>query len=151
MRRNDPSISRRRLGGGVLRWRSWAPALAVAVLVTAAVLTSLAAPLAGHRELSGREWQQLAANPAAYVGEQITVRGVVTRPGAGTQRDVVEARVDGLDRSDPTDIITPAELRGADPTLQAGDTFRADVMVQAPDGGGLVLRVDRLRVLEHAR
>jgi hypothetical protein len=105
------------------------------------------APLGGHRELTGREWQRLAADPAAHVGEQIVVFGVVTAPGAGTRRDLVRAAVDGLGRSDPDGYPTPAELRGADPTLEVGDMFRADVTVLEPGVDGLTLQVDRIRVL----
>jgi hypothetical protein len=108
----------------------------------------VAAPLGEHRELAAPEWQRIAADPDAYAGERIVVYGVVTQAGSGTRRDLVRAAVDGLDRLDAAGYETPAELRGADQALGTGDTFRAEVTVDGRAAPGLVLRVDRIRVLE---
>jgi hypothetical protein len=132
-----------------LRW--WPSAVTAAALVTWAVLTATVVPEpGGHRELTGREWQQIAADPAAHAGERIVVFGVVTRTGAGTRPDLLRAAVDSLDRSDPAGYSTGAELEGAAPAPEAGDTFRAEVTVRAPEAGLLVLDVDRLLVLDRA-
>ncbi|GAA1256066.1 hypothetical protein GCM10009609_19050 [Pseudonocardia aurantiaca] len=123
-----------------LRWWPWA--LTAAALVTWAVLATSVGP-GGHRELTGPEWQRIAADPAAHVGEQIVVFGVVTQGG-----HVVRAAVDGLDRSDATAYGTAAELRGPGPLPAVGDTFLADVTVRGPADDGLALDVDHVLVLD---
>ncbi|OLT16501.1 hypothetical protein BJF78_13800 [Pseudonocardia sp. CNS-139] len=140
---------RERRAAALLRRRWWPAAFALAALVVWGGLATMvvAPPLGGHRELSGREWQRLAADPEGHAGEQVIVYGVVTRPGEGTRRDVVGAAVDGLDRADPADYPTAAELTGADPALVAGDMFRAEVTVTGAAGEAVALLVNRLRPL----
>jgi hypothetical protein len=124
------------------RLRSWPWALTAAALVTWAVLATSVGPGA-HRELTGPEWQRIAADPAAHVGERIVVFGVVTQAGR-----VVRAAVDGLDRSDATAYGTAAELWGPGPLPAVGDTFVAKVTVRGPADGGLALDVDHVLVLD---
>jgi hypothetical protein len=129
------------------RWLPWLPA--TAVLAVWAVLATCAMPsVDGHRELTGPEWQHIAADPDAHAGELVVVYGVVTQAGSGTQRDLIHAAVDALDRLD-AHYATPAELHGADPGLRAGATFRAEVTVGGSGGGIVVLGVDRMMVLTH--
>jgi hypothetical protein len=132
-----------------LRQRWWPWVLTAATLATWAVLASAqVVSHDGHRELTGPEWRRITADPSAHAGERVVVFGVVTQ--SGTRQGPVRARVDGLDRWAATSYATPAELRGPGPLPAAGDTFRAEVTVRGPAGGGLALDVHRVLLPERA-
>lgn len=93
------------------------------------------APPQPARAITAREWQKIAKDPGAHVGESVVVYGTVTQFDAATGTDSFRANVDGVRHQNEYQYETNTFLTGETSTLSDvvnGDVFRAEVVVGAP-------------------
>ncbi len=114
-----------------------APAATVPTATPAPPATTTAplpvTPPAPARAISTREWQQIAKNPDAHVGESVIVFGHVTQFDATTGTQTFRASVDGVSHRQSYEYETNTILGGGQNTLKdlvQGDLFRAEVVVR---------------------
>jgi hypothetical protein len=91
------------------------------------------APAEPHRKLSARDWQVIAKNPDAHIGERVIVHGRVTQFDAATGTTAFRASVDGVRQKRAYDYDTNTLLTGDAVDLQdivVDDEFTAEVMVR---------------------
>ncbi|TCK26882.1 proline-rich domain-containing protein [Pseudonocardia endophytica] len=92
-------------------------------------------PPAPARTITARDWQKIAKDPTAHIGESIVVYGTVTQFDAATGTDSFRANVDGVRQQNEYEYETNTFLTGDVSTLSDvvnGDTFRAEVVVGQP-------------------
>jgi hypothetical protein len=86
-----------------------------------------------HREVSARDWQMIAKDPDAHMGERIVVHGYVTQFDAATGNDSFRASVDGVKHRSWYEYETNTILRGSADSLAdivVKDQFKAEVTVK---------------------
>ena len=91
------------------------------------------APAEPHRKLSARDWQVIAKNPDAHIGERVIVHGRVTQFDAATGTTAFRASVDGVRQKRAYDYDTNTLLTGDAVDLQdivVDDEFTAEVTVR---------------------
>jgi hypothetical protein len=111
-------------------------ALLVLVGVTAPPTPSTPAePLAPAKSISARDWQLIAKDPTAHVGERVIVFGDVAQFDAATGATTFRANVDGVEHKPeygvtdyPTNMVLTGEGDLLKPLVQ-GDLFKAEVTV----------------------
>lgn len=112
---------------------SAAPTGAATPTVPAATQPSAAPALpAPAKAITAREWQKIAKNPDAHVGESVIVYGHVTQFDTGTGTDQFRASVDGVQHAQYYDYETNTLLSGDQSKLGdlvQDDLFRAEVVV----------------------
>ena len=90
------------------------------------------APAEPHRKLSSRDWQVIAKNPDAHIGERVIVHGWVTQFDAATGTTAFRASVDGVRQKQAYDYDTNTMLGGDAADLEdivVDDEFTAEVTV----------------------
>lgn len=101
--------------------------------VPAAVQPTVApAPPAPAKAITARDWQKIAKNPDAHVGESVIVYGYVTQFDSGTGTDQFRASVDGVKHAQYYDYETNTLLSGDQSVLGdlvQDDVFKAEVVV----------------------
>jgi hypothetical protein len=123
-----------------------------------------AAPLQPARKISARDWQLLAKNPDAHVGERVIVYGQVVQFDATTGTEGFRANVDGVEHKPKygyADYDTNTILHGDSASLGQvveKDLFKAEVTVggalsyETTLGGNLTvpqLTVTKISVIGH--
>jgi hypothetical protein len=91
------------------------------------------APEEPYRKLSARDWQIIAKNPDAHIGERVIVHGRVTQFDAATGTTAFRASVDGVRQKRAYDYDTNTMLGGDAADLQdivVDDEFTAEVTVR---------------------
>ena len=91
------------------------------------------APAEPYRKLSARDWQIIAKNPDAHIGERVIVHGRVTQFDAATGTTAFRASVDGVRQKRAYDYDTNTMLGGDAADLQdivVDDEFTAEVTVR---------------------
>ncbi|MEJ3656437.1 serine/threonine protein kinase [Actinomycetes bacterium KLBMP 9759] len=86
-----------------------------------------------HRVLTAREWQVIAKNPDAHIGERLIVHGHVTQFDAATGTSAFRASIDGVRHKQTYEYRTNTVLRGTSDLLTdvvADDQFTAEVTVR---------------------
>ncbi len=89
-------------------------------------------PPAPAKAITAREWQKIAKNPDAHIGESVIVYGYVTQFDTGTGTDQFRASVDGVKHARYYDYETNTLLSGDQSRLGdlvQDDLFRAEVVV----------------------
>lgn len=157
-----PVQSAHSVGGAPPRRRTWPWVLggALGVLVLLVVLAAIAGPspassggtatsaggssrptpvqLGPAEAITAREWQLIAKDPAAHVGERIVVYGVVTQFDTATGTKAFRANVDGVEHKPEygfADYVTNTILTGDEALLASivqDDLFKAEVTVAEP-------------------
>ena len=91
------------------------------------------APAEPYRKLSSRDWQVIAKNPDAHIGERVIVHGWVTQFDAATGTTAFRASVDGVRQKQAYDYDTNTMLGGDAADLEdivVDDEFTAEVTVR---------------------
>jgi PASTA domain len=91
------------------------------------------APAEPYRKLSARDWQVIAKNPDAHIGERVIVHGRVTQFDAATGTTAFRASVDGVRQKQAYDYDTNTMLGGDAADLEdivLDDEFTAEVTVR---------------------
>jgi hypothetical protein len=91
------------------------------------------APAEPYRKLSARDWQVIAKNPDAHIGERVIVHGRVTQFDAATGTTAFRASVDGVRQKQAYDYDTNTMLGGDAADLEdivVDDEFTAEVTVR---------------------
>lgn len=100
-----------------------------------AATTALALPSTPARKITAREWQLIAKNPDAHIGDTVIVYGQVTQFDAATGTTAFRANADGVEHKPAygyADYSTNTLFAGDAAVLRdivEGDLFKAEAIV----------------------